>query len=36
MVAFRQTLVLEKWLRVTHADPQTAGRERDTRPGLSI
>ena len=29
-------MVLEKELRVLHLDPQAAGRESDTGPGLSI
>jgi hypothetical protein len=29
-------MVLEKLLRVLHLDLQTAGRERDTRPGLGL
>jgi hypothetical protein len=29
-------MVLEKELRVLHPDQEAAGRERDSRPGLSI
>jgi hypothetical protein len=29
-------MVLERELRVLHQDPQAAGRESDTRPGLSF